>query len=63
MVDQDDDKVELAAAREALHTAQIDAVKADAAVASIQQTRAEIQAIVDRNGYVDRFRQMLRGVA
>lgn len=63
MSDIDDDKAELEAAREALRTAQINSVRADAAVASIHRSSAEIQTIVERNGYVDRFRKMIRGVA
>lgn len=61
MVKSDDDKVEQREAEKALETAKIGAVKTDAAVATIHRANADIRAIVDRNGYVDRFRSLLRG--
>ncbi|QDP45530.1 hypothetical protein SEA_FUZZBUSTER_46 [Microbacterium phage FuzzBuster] len=61
MSEQDDDKIELEESRRALHTAKIDAVKTDATVASIHRSTAEILSAVESNGYIDRFRRVLRG--
>lgn len=55
------DRVELVEAVKALHTAEIGAVRTDAAVATIHRASADIQTIVSRNGYVARFRELLRG--
>jgi len=61
MSERDDDDAELQASREALQTAKLSAVKVDAAAQIVHKASAEIQTIVDRNGYVDRFRLILRG--
>lgn len=61
MTERDEDREELRKAREALRTAQMSAVGADAAAAAIHRSSEEIRSIVERNGYVDRFRLMLRG--
>lgn len=61
MSDHDEDKAELEAARRALQTAKIDAIKADVVVAKIHRSSTEIQSIVERNGYVDRFRRVIIG--
>lgn len=63
MSEQEQDKIELEEAKRAVHTAQIAAVQTDAAAAQIHRSSSEIQAIVERNGYVDRFRRVIRGVA
>lgn len=63
MSEQERDRLELEASREAVHTAQIAAVQTDAAAAQIHRSSSEIQTIVDRNGYVDRFRRIIGGVA
>lgn len=63
MTEHDDDKAELDAARKAVQTAKLNIVKVDAAAASVHRTSSKIQTIVEKNGYVDRFRQMIRGVA
>lgn len=60
---EDEDKLEVERAKEAVHTAQVAAVQVDAAVAAIHRSSREINAIAERNGYVDRFRRMIRGVA
>lgn len=61
MTERDQDRAELEASREALRTAKINAVKVDAVVESIHRSSAEIRTIVEANGYVDRFRRVLRG--
>lgn len=63
MSDHDEDKAELEAARRALQTAKIDAIKADVVVEKIHRSSTEIQGIVARNGYVDRFRRVIIGGA
>lgn len=63
MLEHDEDKAEIEAAREALQTAKIAAVQADVLVTKIHRSSVEIQTIVQRNGYVDRFRQVIGGVA
>lgn len=61
MTERDDDKIELEESRRVLQTAKINAVKADATVASIHRSTAEILSTVESNGYLDRFRAVLRG--
>lgn len=63
MSEQEQDRIELEASRAALHTAQIAAVQTDAAAAQVHRSSVEIQTIVERNGYVDRFRRIIRGAA
>ena len=61
MSEADEDRVELDTARKAVQTAKLSAVKADVVMAEIQKSSSDIRSIVERNGYVDRFRAMLRG--
>ena len=61
MTEHDEDELEIFESKKALAAARFAAVKTDATVASIHRTGEEIRSIVDRNGYVDRFRRMLRG--
>lgn len=61
MNERDEDRAELEAAREAVRTAKINAIKVDVVVDSIHRSSAEIRTIVEANGYVDRFRRVLRG--
>lgn len=59
--EREEDRAEIERAAKALQTAEIGAVKTDAAVASMHRASADIQIIVSRNGYVARFRELLRG--
>lgn len=63
MTERDEDRVEIEKAREALHTAKIAAVQTDLTAATIHRSSAELQTIIERNGYVDRFRRVIGGVA
>lgn len=61
MTERDEDKAELEAAREAVRIARMSAVRADVAVEAIHRSSAEIRTIVEANGYLERFRRVLRG--
>lgn len=61
MTEKDRDQAEVAESRKALREAEVSAVKADLIITSLHQTGNDIRSIVERNGYVDRFRQLLRG--
>lgn len=61
MSEQDRDQADLSESKQALTEARKSAVMADAALASLHQTSAEIRSIVKENGYVTRFRTLLRG--
>lgn len=63
MSEQDNDRADLAASKMAIASAKRSAVKSDVAIASLHQTSAAIQAIVEENGYVARFRALLQGAA
>jgi len=61
MNENDQDKAEVSEAAKVLHQAEVNSVKTDAAIASIHRITMDVQTIVDRNGYVARFRELLRG--
>lgn len=61
MSEQDKDRSDLSESKQALSEARKSAVKADVAVASLHQTTSEIRLIVKENGYVTRFRALLKG--
>lgn len=61
MTEHDEDQAELAAARRAIHAAQMGTVRTDAVVNAIHSSSKQINSIVQANGYVNRFRQVLRG--
>lgn len=61
MSERDQDRADLDKAREAVVAAETASVKTDVAVASLQRANAEITSIVEPNGYVTRFRLLLRG--
>lgn len=63
MTERDQDRAELEASREAIRTAKINAVKTDAAVETLHRTSEEIRSVVQPNGYLERFRAMIRGAA
>lgn len=61
MTEREEDHAEVEAAREAVRTAMRNARKTDAVLESIHRSSAEIRTIAQANGYVSRFRQVLRG--
>lgn len=60
-IDRDTDAREALEAKRAIERAKLGAIRTERSVASIHQTGGEIRSIVNRNGYVDRFRAVLRG--
>lgn len=61
MNEHDDDQKALEESRKALARAQEANAEADAMLEELHRTSNGIRVMVERNGYVDRFRQMLRG--
>lgn len=61
MTERDMDREELEESRKAFEQAKAANAEADSALADVHRTSLGIRVIVERNGYVDRFRQMLRG--
>lgn len=61
MNEREQDRADLAEARAAVQAAKASAAKANEVVASIRQSSGEIRSLVEANGYVSRFRQVLRG--
>lgn len=61
MNERTEDQIDLEEARAAVQTARIDAVKVDVVVAAVQKSSSDIRTLVEANGYVSRFRQVLRG--
>ena len=61
MNERDDDRADLNASRAALAAARTGAVETDAAIADLRATSDRIQSVVEPNGYVLRFRELLRG--
>ena len=58
---REEDELEIFESRKAIADAEFASVKTDAAVASVHRAADEIRSIVRRDGYVDRFREMLKG--
>ena len=61
MSEFDPDRADLEASRKALAAAQVAREKAEASLAALRRTSSGIRVLTDRNGYVDRFREMIRG--
>lgn len=61
MTERDEGRDELEESRKAVAQARASSVEADAAIEEIHRTSVGIRVIVERNGYVDRFRKVLRG--
>lgn len=59
--EQRDDERELNEARQARKAADKAAVKTEAVVGVLHRASDGIGVIVDRNGYLERFRELLRG--
>ena len=61
MSERDQDREDLDKAHEAVAAAEIATAETDVVIASLQRANAEITSIVEPNGYVTRFRLLLRG--
>lgn len=61
MTEHDRDKAEIAESVQAVRTARIGAVRTDAVAESAHRAVADIRSTVEENGYLDRFRLLLRG--
>jgi len=61
MTDRENDRADLEEARRALLAAETAAVETDAAIASLTEVSSEIRRTLEPNGYVLRFRAVLRG--
>jgi hypothetical protein len=61
MTEKDENDLDLFEVQKALADAKFAEVKTAAAVVSAHAASDGIRSIVERNGYIDRFREMLRG--
>jgi autonomous glycyl radical cofactor GrcA len=61
MTDKDKDDIEIFEARKALAEAEFAETQVNAVVGSATRNSREVRTIVERNGYVERFRHLLRG--
>lgn len=61
MSQHDKDRADLAASKKAVKAAEESTAEIDVALSAAQRTSEDIQLLVQRNGYVDRFRELLRG--
>lgn len=57
----DDDRAELERARKARLDAASESEKADKTLDDLHRTSVGIRVVVDKNGYLTRFREMIRG--
>lgn len=61
MDQRNDHSAEIEESRKALEQAKASSAEADHLMDEVHRTSLGIRVIVDRNGYVDRFRKILRG--
>jgi len=61
MSEFDPDRADLEASRRALAAARSAQAKAEESLERLHRTSRDIRVVVERNGYVDRFREMIRG--
>jgi len=61
MSDREEDRADLDASRRALADAKTAAVETDEIIASLTEASDNIRAVLEPNGYVNRFRMLLRG--
>lgn len=61
MTDSEDDRAKLEEARRAVATAKTQTGEIQGLLADIHESRVAINTVVQPNGYVRRFRQILRG--
>jgi hypothetical protein len=58
---KDEDELDLYEARKALADAQFAETQVGAVVGAAARNSREVRTIVEKNGYVERFRELLRG--
>jgi hypothetical protein len=61
MTGKDEDELDLYEARKALADAQFAETQVGAVVGAAARNSREVRTIVEKNGYVERFRELLRG--
>lgn len=61
MSQRDRDRADLAAAKRAVKDAEQSTAEIEITIAAAHETGESIRSLVARNGYVDRFRELLRG--
>lgn len=61
MSEFDPDRADLEASKRALAAARAASEKAEKSLEDLHRTSVGIRIVTDRNGYVDRFREMIRG--
>lgn len=61
MTERDEDQANLEKSRKALADAKTANVETDKVLEELHRTSVGIRIVVERNGYVDRFREMIRG--
>lgn len=61
MTKRDEDRADLDASRAAVEAARTASIQTSAAVAVLHEARDRIQNVIEPNGYVSRFREILRG--
>jgi hypothetical protein len=61
MSDHENDRADVEEARRALAAAETAAIETDAVIASLAEVSSEIRRQLEPNGYVLRFRAVLRG--
>ena len=61
MTEHDEDRAELIESKKALAAAKRSTAATETVAASIHRSSAEIRSAIQPNGYVARFRELLRG--
>lgn len=61
MTEQDEANLEIFRARKAVADAKAASVHTDATAAAVKRSSDGIRTIVEKNGYVERFRHLLQG--
>lgn len=61
MPERNEDKIDLAAAQQAVAAAKQSTAEMDVVVTSVHESAQNIRSIVEANGYVRRFRELIRG--
>lgn len=61
MSERDQDRADLEESRRALASAKTAAIETDVAIANLTEASDSVRNVVEPNGYVLRFRELLRG--
>jgi hypothetical protein len=61
MTEKDEDELDIFEARKALAAAEFAETQVNAVVGAATRGSREVRTIVEKNGYVERFRELLRG--